>query len=47
MAMNTDDNIKALMAAEIKRQPDINQTLKLNDYVESRLPQEENLFLKI
>lgn len=46
MAMNTDDNIKALMAAEIKRQPDINQTLKLNDYVESRLPQEEKLILE-
>jgi hypothetical protein len=46
MAMNTDDNIKALMAAEIKSQPDINQTLKLNDYVESRLPQEEKLILE-
>jgi hypothetical protein len=46
MAMNTDDNIKALRAAEIKSQPDINQTLKLNDYVESRLPQEEKLILE-
>jgi hypothetical protein len=46
MAMNKDDNVKALMAAEIKNQPDINQTLKLNDYVESRLPQEEKLILE-
>ena len=46
MAMNTDDNMKALMAAEIRNQPDINQTLKLNDYVESRLPQEEKLILE-
>ena len=45
MAMNTDDNIKALMAAEIKNQPDITQKLKLNEEINLRLPQEKKLIL--
>lgn len=46
MQMNADDNMKALMAAEIRNQPDITQTLKLNEYVESKLPQEKKLILE-
>ena len=46
MAMNTDDNIKALEAAAIKNQPNITETLKLNEYVESKLPQEKTLILE-
>lgn len=46
MKMNTDDNIKALEAAAIKNQPNITETLKLNEYVESKLPQEKKLILE-
>jgi hypothetical protein len=44
--MNTDDNIKALMAAEIKNQPSVAESLKVREYVEGKLPQEEKLILK-
>jgi hypothetical protein len=44
--MNTDDNIKALMAAEIKSQPSVAESLKVKEYVEGKLPQEEKLILK-
>lgn len=44
--MNADDNIRALQAAAIKNQPDITQTLKLNEYIEERLPQEKELILE-
>lgn len=46
MAMNTDDNMKALMAAEIRSQPDITQKLKLNEEINLRLPQEKKLILE-
>ena len=46
MAMNTDDNMKAIMAAQLKNQPDLTQTLKLNEFVEARLPQEKKLILE-
>lgn len=46
MAMNTDDNMKALMAAEIRNQPDITQKLKLNEEINLRLPQEKKLILE-
>lgn len=46
MAMNADDNIRLLQAAAVKNQPDITQTLKLNEFVESRLPREEELILE-
>ncbi len=46
MAMNTDDNIKAFQIAQYKNQPDITQTLKLHDYIESKLPKEIELILE-
>ena len=46
MAMNTDDNMKALMAAEIKNQPNITETLKVKEFVDANMPKEEKLILE-
>jgi hypothetical protein len=46
MAMNTDDNVKALMVAQEKNQPNVAETLKVKDWVEANMPKEEKLILK-
>jgi hypothetical protein len=46
MAMNTDDNIKALMVAQEKNKPTVTEALKIQDYIAQNLPQEEKLILE-
>jgi hypothetical protein len=46
MAMNTDDNIKALMVAQEKNKPTVTEALKVQDYIAQNLPQEEKLILE-
>jgi hypothetical protein len=43
--MNADDNIKALMAAQIKSQPTITESLKVKEWVDQNMPQEEKFIL--
>jgi hypothetical protein len=40
MAMNTDDNIKALMVAQEKNKPTVTEALKVQDYIAQNFPQE-------
>jgi hypothetical protein len=47
MAMNSDDNIKALQVAQQKNQPSITESLKVQEFIAQNLPKEKQRILEV